>query len=68
MIWGRQDPHIPDADRAKIYNALLESGMLFSWHEFNADHAFMRDEGARYDPEIARAAFTVALNVFQRTL
>jgi carboxymethylenebutenolidase len=68
MIWGRQDPHIPDADRARIYKALLDAKRVFSWHEFNAAHAFMRDEGARYDPEIARAAFTVALNLFQLTL
>jgi len=68
MIWGRQDPHIPDAGRAQIYEALLKAGRVFSWHEFNAAHAFMRDEGARYDPEIARAAFTVALNLFSRTL
>jgi carboxymethylenebutenolidase len=68
MIWGRQDPHIPDAGRALIYKALLDAGRVFSWHEFNAQHAFMRDEGARYDPEIARAAFTLALNLFQRSL
>jgi len=68
MIWGRQDPHIPDAGRAQVYEALLKAGRVFSWHEFNAAHAFMRDEGARYDPEIARAAFTVALNLFARTL
>jgi carboxymethylenebutenolidase len=68
MIWGRQDPHIPDAGRAQIYEALLKAGRVFSWHELNAAHAFMRDEGARYDPEIARAAFTLALNLFGRTL
>ena len=68
MIWGRQDPHIPDPGRAQIYEALLKAGRVFSWHEFNAAHAFMRDEGPRYDAEIARAAFTVALNLFQRTL
>jgi carboxymethylenebutenolidase len=68
MIWGRQDPHIPDAGRAQIYEALVKAERVFSWHEFNAAHAFMRDEGPRYDPEIARAAFTVALNLFSRTL
>ena len=68
MIWGRQDPHIPTEGRAAIYQALLKAERVFSWHEFNAAHAFMRDEGARYDPEIARAAFTVALNLFERTL
>ena len=68
MIWGRQDPHIPAAGRAQIYEALVKGERVFSWHEFNAAHAFMRDEGPRYDPEIARAAFTLALNLFSRTL
>ncbi len=50
MIWGRQDPHIPREGRALIYNALSDAGAYFQWHEFNAVHAFMRDEGSRYDP------------------
>jgi carboxymethylenebutenolidase len=68
MIWGRQDPHIPDEGRAAIYRALREAGRVFSWHEFNAQHAFMRDEGPRYDPQIARVAFGLALDLFARTL
>jgi carboxymethylenebutenolidase len=68
MVWGRQDPHIPDAGRATIYRALLEAGRLFSWHEFNAQHAFMRDEGPRYDPELARLATGIALALFRRRL
>jgi carboxymethylenebutenolidase len=68
MIWGRQDPHIPDEARAGIYQALRAAGLLFTWHEFNTQHAFMRDEGARYDPEAARSAIGLALALFQRTL
>jgi carboxymethylenebutenolidase len=68
MIWGRQDPHIPDEARAGIYRALLGAGRLFTWHEFNAQHAFMRDEGPRYDPEAARLAMGAALDLFRRTL
>lgn len=68
MLWGRQDPHIPDAARATIYTALLDAGVSFTWHEFNAQHAFMRDEGPRYDPEAARLGLSLALALFQRTL
>lgn len=68
MIWGRQDPHIPDAARATIYKALLDAGLLFSWHEFNAQHAFTRDEGSRYDAEAARIAIGIALALFKRSL
>lgn len=68
MIWGRQDPHIPGLGRATVYQALTEAGVLFSWHELNAEHAFMRDEGARHDPEAARAAMGLALGLFRRAL
>jgi carboxymethylenebutenolidase len=68
MIWGRQDPHIPADGRAAIYRALTEAGRVFTWLEVNAEHAFMRDEGPRYDPEAARVALTVALTLFQRVL
>ena len=68
LIWGRQDPHVPDEGRAKIYNRVREAGLLFSWHELNADHAFMRDEGPRYDAEAARLCMTIALGLFHRRL
>ena len=68
MIWGRQDPHIPDEGRAAIYRALLDAGRVFSWHEFNAQHAFMRDEGPRYDPEATDEAFGEMIRFFRRVL
>lgn len=68
MIWGRQDPHVPATGRATIYQALSAAGTRFSWHEVNAEHAFMRDEGNRYDAEIARLCAGIALSLFQRAL
>ncbi len=68
MIWGRQDPHIPREGRALIYNALSDAGVHFQWHEFNAVHAFMRDEGPRYDPAAARIGYDMALELFHRRL
>lgn len=68
MIWGRQDPHIPREGRALIYNALSDAGVQFQWHEFNAAHAFMRDEGPRYDPAAARICYDMALELFHRRL
>ncbi len=68
MIWGRQDPHIPDDGRVAAYQALSSAGVCFTWHEFNAQHAFMRDEGHRYDPELARLCYSLALGLFQRRL
>ena len=68
MIWGRQDPHIPHEGRALIYNALSDADVHFQWHEFNAAHAFMRDEGPRYDPAAARICYDMVLELFHRRL
>ena len=68
MIWGRQDPHIPREGRALIYQALTEAGARFQWHEFNAAHAFLRDEGPRYDPAAAQLCHAMALELFKRKL
>lgn len=66
MIWGKQDPHIPAEGRAAIYQALSAAGCNFSWHEVNAPHAFMRDEGERYDPALALWVYQQARELFQR--
>lgn len=68
MIWGKQDPHIPAAGRAQIYQQLSASHIPFTWHEFNGQHAFMRDEGERYDPQLAMLGYQLALDLFARTL
>lgn len=68
MIWGRQDPHVPREGRALIYNAMTDAGIHFQWHEFNAAHAFMRDEGYRYDPAAAEICYAMALELFKRKL
>jgi carboxymethylenebutenolidase len=67
-IWGRQDPHIPLEGRNLIKARLEEVGANFTWHEFNAAHAFMRDEGPRYDPSLSRVCWTLVLELFHRTL
>ena len=68
MIWGRQDPHIPAEGRRLIWERLNEAGVHFTWHEFNGAHAFMRDEGPRYDPELALTCYGLVIDLFKRTL
>lgn len=68
MIWGRQDPHIPLEGRRQILARLDELNLRFAWHEVNGAHAFMRDEGARYDPELAMHLYRETLNLFARRL
>ena len=68
MAWGRQDPHVPAAGRLKLLTHLTELNTRLNWHEVNGAHAFLRDEGLRYDPEHAHAMMTLALNFFHRRL
>jgi carboxymethylenebutenolidase len=68
MVWGRQDPHIPTEGRMAVLNRLNEAGTRLNWHEVNGAHAFLRDEGVRYDPDLARSMFGLALDLFHRTL
>ena len=68
LIWGRQDPHVPREGRRKIYEAITDAGVNFTWHEFNGQHAFLRDEGHRYDPELALKCYGLALELFHRKL
>ena len=68
MIWGRQDPHIPREGRERIHAALEDAGTRFSWVEVNGQHAFARDEGYRYDPELARQCLGYVLDLFHRRL
>ena len=68
MIWGKKDNHIPIEARIEIHQKLLATDIIFSWHEFNGQHAFMRDEGERYDPELAAICYQMCFRMFSRTL
>lgn len=68
MIWGKQDTHIPTAGRIDVYNKMTAANLTFTWHEFNAQHAFMRDGDDRYDAQTALLCYQLALNLFSRTL
>ena len=68
MVWGRQDPHIPTEGRMVVLNRLNELGTKLNWHEVNGAHAFLRDEGVRYDPELARSMVGLGLDLLRRTL
>lgn len=67
-IWGRQDPHVPLDGRNLIHARLEEAGVNFQWIEVNGQHAFLRDEGPRYDPALARLCFGFVFELFHRCL
>jgi carboxymethylenebutenolidase len=68
MLWGKQDPYIPVNERLKLYQKFTEANLNFTWHEFNGQHAFMRDEDPRYDSELAAIGYQLAMQIFNRNL
>jgi len=68
MVWGRQDPHIPLEGRRLIYDVMSKANVNFTWHEFNGEHAFLRDEGHRYDPALSQIIFPMVFDLFHRRL
>jgi carboxymethylenebutenolidase len=61
LVFGTRDPHVPEPARASIDTALRAAGTRFETELFDAEHAFMRDEGPRYDPEATDRAFARAI-------
>jgi len=68
FVFGRQDPHVPFAGRETIRARLEAVGARYEWHEVDGQHAFLRDEGPRYDPALFVAATGGALALFGRVL
>ena len=68
MVWGRQDPHIPLEGRRIVYDALTAANIPFTWHEVTGQHAFIRDEGPRYDADLARECMGLGIELMRRKL
>ncbi len=68
LVWGRNDPHIPADARARIHRHLDEAGVRFEARLYDAEHTFMRDEGARYDADAADRAVAAVVELFRRAL
>ncbi len=64
LVWGTRDPHIPAAGREAVEAALRSGGVDVEVRSYPAEHAFMRDEGPRFDPEATDAAFGETLAFF----
>ncbi|HEX8421876.1 MAG TPA: dienelactone hydrolase family protein, partial [Pyrinomonadaceae bacterium] len=67
LVFGTLDPHIPEDGRAKIEHVLRDAKVNYSFKLYPAEHAFMRDEGARYDPQATDEAFGEMISLFRRT-
>ena len=66
MIFGTKDPHVPDAGRETIDRVLKDSGACYKTVLYEAEHAFGRDEGPRYDPEATDLAFGEMIGLFRK--
>jgi carboxymethylenebutenolidase len=68
MVFGTNDPHVPAEGREKIDAALRAAKVRYTRHLYPAEHAFMRDEGPRFDPECTDQAFGDMIALFRRIL
>jgi carboxymethylenebutenolidase len=66
LVFGAIDPHVPEDGRKKIEAALKQAGADYSISMYPAEHAFMRDEGPRYDAEATDGAFAEMVSLFRR--
>ncbi|MEP7339605.1 MAG: dienelactone hydrolase family protein [Acidobacteriota bacterium] len=66
IVFGSLDPHVPGQGRAKIINGLQQAETRFDVKLYPAEHAFMRDEGPRYDAEATDQAWTEIIAFFRR--
>ena len=67
LIFGTEDPHVPEDARATIEVALRAAGVNHRIVLYPAEHAFMRDEGPRYDSVATDAAFAETVTHFRQT-
>jgi carboxymethylenebutenolidase len=65
LIFGSLDPHVPEEGRNRISEVLNRAGADYSVSLYPAEHAFMRDEGPRYDPEATDRAWAEMIELFR---
>ncbi|MBC8041860.1 MAG: dienelactone hydrolase family protein [Rhizobacter sp.] len=67
MIFGTADPHVPAEGRLIVEAGLVHADVKHRISLYPAEHAFMRDEGPRFDPESADLAFAEMIALFRNT-
>ncbi|MFO0954484.1 MAG: dienelactone hydrolase family protein [Isosphaeraceae bacterium] len=67
LVFGTLDPHVPPEARAAIDAGLKAAGTNVETKLYPGEHAFMRDEGPRYDPEITDLAWADMIALFRST-
>jgi carboxymethylenebutenolidase len=68
IVFGDVDPHVPSEGRQRALDALKSAGVKHRVMLVNGEHAFMRDEGPRYDSAAADQVWAEAVAMFKRAL
>lgn len=68
IIFGTRDPLIPAEGREAVNAALRQAQVKFTTRLFEADHGFIRDDRAAYDPECADRAWSEAVAFYRQVL
>lgn len=68
IVFGSEDPHVPADARVQVLSALYAAGLdNLELHVYaGGQHAFMRDVGARHDPELTDLALLEAASFLAR--
>lgn len=66
LVFGTRDPHTPQPARDVVRHGLDRTRT--TWVEYDAEHAFGRDVGPRFDPQVTDAAFARTVEHFRRAL
>ena len=65
-LFGLDDPHVPADDREGVLEVLR--GLKHETVLFEAHHTFMRDDGWRWDPDLADQAWAAVIKFLRREL
>jgi carboxymethylenebutenolidase len=68
LVFGAKDPHIPLEAISLVQAAFARSGSDYTISMYDGEHAFMRDEGPRWNPSETDRAYTNAIDFFRATL
>ena len=64
-FFGTEDPTIPEEDRVKTKEKLLEAGIDYESHEYNAGHAYFQEGRKNWSGEASKASWEILKNIFR---
>lgn len=68
LVFGTKDPHIPLDAVTFVQTAFAKSGTDYLVSFYDGEHAFMRDEGPRWNASETDRAYAAAVDFFRETL